>query len=149
MDKNVIVTLKGLEHEPDGSPGEEIETSQPGIYKFMQGKHIITYEESCEENSGASVRNLLKIGEGAVSILKRGDTSADMVFKEGYHHSGTYGIAYGVSSFPVDIVTSHLAIMEDTDCINVEIRYILELGHNYISRHTVCINIRSADVLPC
>ena len=146
MDKNVIVTVKGLEHEHDGSPGEEIETCQPGIYKFMQGKHIVTYEEPCEENPGVSVQNLLKISEGTVSILKRGQTSADMVFKEGCHHSGTYGIAYGGFSFPVYIMTSHLVIEEDTDCINIQIDYSLDFGHSYISRRTVCINIRSTCI---
>ncbi len=147
MDKNVIVMVKGLEYETDGSPGEEIETCQPGVYKFMQDKHIITYEELCDGRPGVSVHNLLKISKGAVSILKRGQIDADMVFKEGYHHLGTYCIDYGAYSFPVGITTSHLAIIEDTDCINIEISYNLELGNNYVSRRTVCINIRSADVL--
>ncbi len=90
MDKNVIVMVKGLEYETDGSPGEEIETCQPGVYKFMQDKHIITYEELCDGRPGVSVHNLLKISKGAVSILKRGQIDADMVFKEGYHHYRRY-----------------------------------------------------------
>lgn len=148
MDKNVIVTIKGLEYEPDGSAGEEIETCQPGVYKLLQGKHIITYEELYDGNPGEFVKNLIKINEKTVSILKRGQISTQMVFKEGYHYSGTYGIAYGASSFPVDITTSHLAITEDTDCINIEISYSLGLGNSYISSRTVCINIHSAGILP-
>lgn len=148
MNGNVIVTIKGLEYEPDGSAGEEIETCQPGVYKFLQKKHIITYEEPCEGNPRESVHNLLKINEDTVSILRRGQIDANMVFKEGYHHSGTYGIAYGASSLPFDIKTSHLAIAEDTDCINIEINYSLGLGNSYVSRRTVCINIHSAGILP-
>ncbi|MCI9077772.1 MAG: DUF1934 domain-containing protein [Lachnospiraceae bacterium] len=148
MNKDVIVTLKGLEYQPDGSGVEEIETCQPGIYKFMQDKHIITYGEPCDGNPGESVQNLLKISEGTVSILKRGQIATNMVFREGYHYSGTYGIDYGAFSFPIDIVTSHLVIIENTDCMNIEISYSLEIGNNYISRRTVCINIRSAGVLP-
>ncbi|MCI8746472.1 MAG: DUF1934 domain-containing protein [Lachnospiraceae bacterium] len=148
MDKNVIVTIKGLEYEPDGSAGEEIETCQPGVYKFLQGKHIITYEELCDGNTGEFVKNLIKIDKNTVSILKRGQISTQMVFKEGYHYLGTYEIAYGASSFSVDITTSSLTITEDTDCINIETSYSLGLSHNYISRRTVCINIHSAGVLP-
>lgn len=147
MEKDVIVTIKSLEYEPDGSAGEEIETSQPGVYKFLQGKHIITYEEPCGGNPGEFVKNLLKISENTVSILRRGQIDTNMVFKEGYYHSGTYGIAYGASSLPVGIKTSYLAIVEDTDCINIEINYSLGFGNSYMSRHTVCINIHSTGVL--
>ena len=148
MNQNVLVTIRGTENEYGTTPGTEIETIQPGIYNFMQDKHIITYEEPCEGNPGESVHNLLKINEDTVSILRRGQIDTNMVFKEGYRHSGTYGIAYGASSLPFDIKTSHLAIAEDTDCINIEINYSLGLGNSYISRRTVCINIHSAGIWP-
>ena len=148
MDKNVIVTIKGLEHGADGIPGGEIETCQPGVYKFIQGKHIITYDEPCEENPEVSVQNMLKISHGSFSIIKRGQTATSMVFKEGYHHSGLFVIDYGAYSLPIIIVTSRLVITESTDNINIQADYNLEFDNGYVSSRKVCINIRSVCVLP-
>lgn len=147
MDKDVIVTIKGLERGLDGSLDGEIETCQPGVYKFMQGKHIITYDEPCEESPGVFIQNMLKISRGSVSIIKRGQTATRMVFKEGYHHSGQFIIDYGAYSLPIIIVTSHLVITESTDNINIQTDYSLKFHNGYISSRTVCINIRSAGVL--
>ena len=45
MNKKVLVTVRGLQHEYRNCPDTEIQTIQQGIYKHIQDKHIITYEE--------------------------------------------------------------------------------------------------------
>lgn len=146
MNQNVLVTIRGTENEYGTTTGTEIETIQPGIYNFMQDKHIITYEEPCDGpdlDSKSFVKSLLKITSGSVSLIKRGQTSSDMVFKKGYHHSGIYKTAGGSLSLPIDIITSELVVTEDTDCIDIYINYSLEIGHSYTSMHTIYINIHS------
>lgn len=146
MNQNVLVTIRGTENEYGGTPGTEIETIQPGIYNFMQDKHIITYEEPCggsTQSSRLSVKNLLKITPGSVSLIKRGQVSVDMFFKKGYHHPGIYKIASGSLSLPIDIITSELMVTEDMDCIDIYINYSLETGHSYTSMHKIYINIHS------
>lgn len=146
MNPNVLVTVKGLQHEYGETSPTEIETIQPGTYKSIQDKHIVIYEEPCDYNGQSSqsyITNLLKISPGSVSLTKRGHTSVDMFFKKGHHHSGTYETAYGALSLPVDIITSSLEITENTDCIDIKINYSLEFDHSYISSHTIYINIHS------
>lgn len=146
MDQNVLVTIRGTENECNGNPSTEIETIQPGIYNFMQNKHIITYEEPCDGSAQSSplfVKNLLKITPGSVSLVKRGHTSSDMFFKKGHHHSGIYKTAGGSLSLPIDIITSELVIKENTDCIDIYINYSLGFGNSYTSMHKIYINIHS------
>ena len=51
MNKKVLVTVRGLQHEYRNCPDTEIQTIQQGIYKHIQDKHIITYEELSGETS--------------------------------------------------------------------------------------------------
>lgn len=145
MDTNVIITIKSLEYDGyNGTPGTEIETIQPGIYKYIHGRHIIIYEEPCDDtiqNPSLFTKNLVKISSDSVSITRRGQTCADMFFKKDYHYSGTFGTDGGTLSIPIDIITSDLNIKENTGCIDIQLSYSLELSHDYISMHTIYINI--------
>lgn len=145
MDKNAIITIKSLEYDGyTGTPGTEIETIQPGVYKYIHDRHIITYEEPYDDtihDPSMSTKNLVKINSDSVSITRRGQTCTDMFFKKDYHYSGIFETAGGALSIPIDIITSKLDIKENTDCIDIQLSYSLELSHSYISMHTICINV--------
>lgn len=144
MNKKVLVTIRGLQHEYRNCPDTEIQTIQQGIYKHIQDKHIITYEElSGETSEGAPmpVKNILKINGDSISLSKRGHTSTDMFFKKGHHHSGFYETPYG--TLQTGIVTSYIDIKEEPDSIDIQIDYELEFNHSHISGYTIYINIHS------
>lgn len=145
MDKNAIITIKSLEYDGYNKiPGTEIETIQPGIYKYINGSHIITYDEPYDDkiyDPSMSTKNMIKVSHDSVSITRRGHNCADMLFKKDYHYSGTFKTMGGTFSIPIDIITSSADIKENTDCIDIQLNYSLELNHDYISMHTICINI--------
>jgi len=146
MNKDVLIKIKGLQHEYTNIYGNGVQTIQRGQYKKVSGRHIVTYEElpgSSGITPGTPVKNLLKIDPdaGSVSLTKRGQTSTDMLFKEGYYHTGIYETAFG--TLQAGFITSRLVITEEADCINIQIDYGLELNYSHISDCTVYINICS------
>lgn len=144
MNTKVLITIKGIQHEFEDIFDTGIQTIQPGIYKQVLDKHIITYEELSEKTDGGSpfsVKNILKISPDSVSLTKHGQISTDMFFKEGYHHSGVYETSFG--TLQAGFITSKLSIVEKADSIDIQIDYSLELNYNHISDCTVFINIHS------
>lgn len=144
MNQKVLVTVKGIQHEFDNIFDSGIQTIQQGTYHKIADKHIITYEELPEESSGAPpspIKNLLKIDSNSVSLTKRGQTTADMFFKEGLYHSGMYETSSG--TLQAGFITAKLNITEKTDSIDIQIDYGLELNYSHVSDCTIFINIHS------
>lgn len=143
MNSKVLVTIKGIQHDYN-EDADGIQTIQQGTYKRISNKHIITYEELPEDMDSSNpvpVKNMLKICSDSVSLTKRGQTSTDMFFKEGYHHTGLYEIPCG--TLQMGIITSELTIKEDCDTITVNIKYGLELNHSHMSDCSILITIKS------
>lgn len=144
MNSKVLVTIRGVQHEFEEIFDTGIQTIQQGTYRQVSGKHIITYEEPAGEasvSSQSTIKNILKISSGSVSITKHGETAIDMLFKEGYYHSGMYETQFG--TLQAGFITSKLNITETADSIDIQIDYGLELNYSHVSDCTVFINIHS------
>ncbi len=143
MNSDVLVTISGMQIEPLAE-GEAVQTMQHGKYRSMAGKDVVAYDEHVGDAGAGGfsvVKNVLKIGDGLVTLTKRGYVTTEMVFKAGYQHAGIYETPYG--TLHVGMVTSRLSISRNEESIDVGIDYGLDINYSHVSDCSILINIRS------
>lgn len=143
MTSNVLVTIQGIQHDIDDE--NALQTVQQGKYRLVSDKHIIKYDEFIEDadTSSATITNLLKIdtNSSTVTLTKKGASSSDMVFREGFHHDSLYKTPFG--TMQMSLYTDKLIIEESDSSIDISIHYSLEMNYSHISDCTITIKIQS------
>lgn len=141
MTKDVLVLISGLQFEINED--EAIEVISAGEYYFRNEKHFIQYDEvSSEENGlGGITKNILKISEGQVEILKKGSSNVHMIFQENKKNMTYYNTPYG--NLLVGIYTTSIknTILEDK--IVTKIQYSLEVNYTHVSECKITMQILS------
>ena len=94
MDRDVLVSVKGIFLAPSETESDSAQVIAPGQYFERRGSRYITYEEHSSDFE-EPIRNLIKIGEGRIEILKRGLISTNLVFEKGEMHMSHYTMPYG------------------------------------------------------
>lgn len=151
MDKEVLVSISGLQFEASAVGQEEleftlnkedaIEAIAPGEYFFRNGKHYVLYEEITEEgNESAISKNMLKLSSDRVELTKKGITNVSMCFEKGKKDISYYETPYG--SLVIGIHTTQLTVdvQEDLGILAV-INYSLDINYNHVSDCTIKIKI--------
>ncbi|MEG2513546.1 MAG: DUF1934 domain-containing protein, partial [Acetivibrio sp.] len=95
MDKDVLVSISGLQFEMDQE--ETMEVISPGEYYFKNGKHYVFFEEMTEldeYNRGLS-KNRLKIGSGQIELQKKGYSNTTLLFEKDKKNMTYYRTPYG------------------------------------------------------
>lgn len=131
MKKNVLVSITS-QHSGDGSD-HAIQTLVHGTYSYIQGKHVIRYEEILEERSDsepATTLCILKIAEDNISLTKHGQANTEMYFKQGEAFNGLYDTPFGC--LQMRLCTLHLSIKESPGAISAELDYGLELNQSHV-----------------
>ncbi len=128
MEKDVTVTVKGFQSAGD-TQGEVSLERIPGRYYRRGGKHYILYEEKAEE--GKVTRNLVKIGDGVLDIVKHGAVDVHMQFEAGRSCTACYRTACG--SLVLCIETQKVEIAINEGKIFVEVGYVLKAGGAYLA----------------
>ncbi len=144
MKDKVLVTINGIQHDIDNNDG--IRTIQPGKYKLVSNKHVVKYDEYIEDNDSnapIAITNFLKIDSSSnmVTLTKKGASSSNMVFQEGYHHDSLYQTPFG--AMQMSLYTTGLTIEENDESINISIKYSLAMNKSHVSDCSITINIES------
>lgn len=129
MKKNVLVSITSRHGRESGN--DAIQSLVHGTYSYIQGKHVIRYEEILEENPGsepAATRCILKIAEDNISLTKHGQADTEMYFKQGETFESFYDTPFG--SLQMRLCTSRLSIKESPEAISAELEYGLDLNEN-------------------
>ena len=93
MTKDVLITISGIQ-TIDGEVNDPIETVTPGEYYFRNGKHYILYDEVQEGVPGVT-KCMIKIGEDAVDLSKKGNAGGHMSFQKDKKTRTSYQTPYG------------------------------------------------------
>lgn len=140
MKENVIIKI----HSTQYADGEEstIESTASGKYHAFPDMHSILYEEKAPDGDNENTvlsKNIMKIQEDKLTLIKKGLIDTEMVFQDGYTHLGAYQTPYG--TFDMRIHTKELYILLSPEQINISIRYALEFNGEHVSdcRMTICI----------
>ncbi len=141
MTKDVLLKVRGLQFNGDPE-AEKVETITPAQYYLKNGGHYILYDEiaeGLEENT----RNVIRIKDHELNIMKRGVINAEMLFTENRKNLTSYGTPYG--SIMVGIDTNHMDVTEEEDLLRVHIDYALELNHEHFADCKLDIDVRPKE----
>ncbi|QNM06724.1 DUF1934 domain-containing protein [Qiania dongpingensis] len=141
MQREVLIFL--VSDQTGGAVEQDrIEVITAGQYFYKNGKHYVIYDEISEE-SGQTVKNIIKIYDGGTEIIKSGDSSVHMVFEEHKKDFSYYDMPYG--KMFVSLETNRLDIREEEDRISVRIDYRLEIDYQHMADCLVEIRIESKE----
>lgn len=139
MDKNVLISIAGLQYETDQE--EALEIISPGEYYLKNGNHYVFYEELTEnsDSGGGISKNRLKISPGYIELVKKGYNSTTMVFEQGKTTMSYYQTPFG--NLLIGIHTTNIMIEEQEAGILASIEYSLDINYNHVSDCTIIIKI--------
>lgn len=140
MTKDVIITMKGLQF--DIQEQEPLEVTTAGYYFFKNGKHYVLYDELSIE-TGEEISNIIKIGKNRIDVIKKGESSAHMVFEPGKKNISYYATNFG--DLLIGINTLDIQLRETDLNIDVDIGYALEMNYSHVSDCAISLNIKSKE----
>lgn len=117
MTKEVSINIEGI----DVSTQEKIVTKGKGIYKELQGKHFLYYDELGPDNS--TTRSVIKFNSNSLSVRKDGISQSYMVFQIKTATEARYGTPYGYINFEVE--TDQYIVDIHEDLVKVSLTYRL------------------------
>jgi len=140
MTEDVLVTIKGL--QLDSAEENVIEVINIGRLSEINNKIYVKYDEMIDGEKNLT-RNLIKIEEGNVEIIKKGVVSSHMHFCANEKTMSLYNTPFG--SLYIGILASKIAIEKNKNNINILIDYTLEVNNEEISECKVKISIKPQD----
>ncbi len=138
MEKEVLVSINGVQFMD--SDEDSMEVISPGEYYFRNGKHYIVYFEAIE-NSKSEVKNILKISQSSVELIKSGGYNVHLIFEKNKKNMSCYETDFG--SFMLGFHSNNIEINNNDDEINVFIEYSVEMNYEHVSDNKLSMNIKS------
>ena len=117
MEKEVFVTLKGLQISEQTQPGV-IEIVALGEYYEKNDKKYIIYDEGVDGMEG-KIKNIIKLSPTCMEVTKKGLTNTHMVFEENKKNLTVYNTPFG--AFSLGILATGIYIDETDDAMNVQV----------------------------
>ena len=140
MDKNVIVSVKGLRSDACEEAGC-IELVTEGKYYKRNGIYFLSYNESPITGMEGTT-TVLEFQEGKVTLMRFGTTSSQLVFERGQKHVSYYDTAYGV--FTVGVFANEVDVRLNDSGGDVNVAYSLEVDNKAASTNDFYMHIREA-----
>lgn len=140
MNRDVMISIKGMHFEVTEEEGN-IEVIQPGHYTRRGDMHYITYEEPLE-GTDAVVKNMIKCDENSMSITKKGPVNTTMLFDTAKKNLTNYATPYG--NLIIGLDTHSIKIDEDTDSLNMNIKYSLDINYEFLADCDINITVKNA-----
>lgn len=141
MDRDVLISIKGLQFENDMDSGE-IETITKGEYYKRGGSHYVIYEELTEGHEEPT-KNIIKIREHELDLTKRGLVNTHMVFEEHKKNMTNYATPFGDIIIGID--TKRVGMREQEKRMTVSVDYSLEVNYEFLSDCTITMEIWDKD----
>lgn len=140
MTKDVILSICGFQFETGGD--EPVEVITGADYFFKNGKHYVLYDEMLPE-SGEEVKNIIKISNERVDVIRKGPQSTHMVFETDKKNMTYYSTPFG--KMMIGINTTNIDCKEDDLNIEAKINYALDVNYTHVSDCEITVNIKSKD----
>jgi uncharacterized beta-barrel protein YwiB (DUF1934 family) len=126
MNKNVIISVKGVQASPD-QDFSEIELITEGKYYKKGDTYYITYKES-QMTGMEGTTTTLKVDDGIVTLMRFGLVNTQFIFEQGQKHVSYYDTSYG--AFTVGIFTNIMNIDVDERGGEIKVGYEIEIDNN-------------------
>ncbi len=140
MTKDVLISLCGLQFEQADADGGQIETIMTGSYYEKNGSHYLLFEEVME-GLDEPVKNKIRFKEHSLELTRSGAVNVHMIFEENRKNMTSYHTPYG--SILIGINTRKIHITQESDRIEVDVDYALDVNYEYLADCRIVLNIRS------
>ena len=124
MDKNVIISLKGIQN---GDGNDPIELVTVGKYHYKDNKHFITYEES-EMTGMKGTTTTLTVEGDKVTLMRTGSNNTQLIFEKGQRHVNCYETPYG--SLSVGVRANNVQVSLGEEGGEISAKYELEVNNS-------------------
>lgn len=141
MDKQVLLTLTGLQRDPSGSETVTELSTEAECYE-RNGSLYILYEERAED--GSLTKNIIKYKNQLLELTKKGAVSSCMVFEPGREHMADYVTPFGLLKLGILTASVTMQCLEDQTEIVAE--YSLTEYGEVISHCKIIINIHNLGI---
>ncbi len=138
MEKDVLLTISGLQELGGDSEDEPIEVVTSASYFYKNGKHYVLYDEVQEGESSVS-RNTIQFTDRYISVTKHGAENVHMVIESEKQNVTYYHTPVGMMHISLD--GKNVTVSEKKDSIKVEARYGLDINYEHIANCTLQIGI--------
>ncbi len=140
MDKNIIISLKGIQN---GDKDDPIELVTVGEYYYKDNKHFITYEESEMTGMEGTTTTLTIEGE-KVTLMRSGKNNTQLIFEEGQRHINCYETPYG--SLSVGVRANDVKVSLGEEGGEVSAQYELEVNNSFTGYNNFYMKITPATI---
>ena len=141
MTKDVLVTINGI-HTMD-EEDNDVEMVVRGDYYQKNGKHYILYEEVLE-GMEETVKNVIKISDSSMDIIKKGAANSHMLFEKNKKNLSCYSTHMG--DMIVGIQANRFRVEEGKDSLKVHVDYSLDINYEHMSDCRICVDVQSCMV---
>ena len=135
MEKDVLVTIKGLQTLENIDNPEEVELVAKGDYYYRNGHHYIFFEEMTE-----GFPQPTKITDKSVEVKKKGVTNVQMIFEENKKNLTYYATPFG--NLQMGIAATKIAVKEEEQGLDLAIDYALEINAEHAADCQIQINVK-------
>lgn len=119
------------------------ETITTGNYYKKGEKHYILYEEVMD-GLADPISNVIKYGEGVLSVQKKGPVASFMIFEEKKKSLSNYVTPFGTIMIGVD--AKKVKCEEKENDIRIEVEYALEINYEHLADCSLHLNIQSQNM---
>lgn len=140
MNKNVIINVKSTQTGFDNDPNT-LELITEGKYYQKGSYYYITYKES-EVTGMVGTTTTLKVGEGAVTIMRFGKVNSQFVFQKGQKHISSYETEHG--NFTIGVYAKNVDINIDDSGGEIRVGYQIEIDNQSTGKNDFYMFIREA-----
>lgn len=145
MEKNVVISIKGMQKYEDADP-DIVELVTEGRLMRDGSGYTLSYQESELTGLEGTLTTIQVEQEGEqVTLMRVGEVNAQMVFQEGRRHLSMYNTPYGAMAIGVN--TRHLLADLNDQGGDIEIDYAIEIDHAIAGRNIFRIKIKEAEGL--
>ena len=137
--KDVMITVRSKQSNPDGSDEDSIELVTEGKYSYDSEKSVISYEES-EITGFGGCTTTFSVYPNRIVMNREGSGSGDMIFDSEKRHQYYYETPAGNMMLGVVTLSSKSALHNSGG--NIEVHYLLDLDNRVFSRNSFVIDVR-------
>ena len=130
MQKDVLISVRGLQMLDEEGGDAPIEIIVPGEYYFRNGSHYLRYEEILDE-SGEPTTNYIKMSEKAMEVRKKGLVNVHMVFEIGKKNMAYYTSPFG--TIQMGIAATGLFFEEEETKLSMRAEYALDVNEQHVA----------------
>jgi uncharacterized beta-barrel protein YwiB (DUF1934 family) len=143
MNKNVIISVKGIQTSPNNDKNI-LELVTEGKYYKKGDAYYVTYKES-EVTGMEGTTTTLKISDGVVTLMRFGSVNTQFIFEQGQKHVSYYDTKYG--TFTIMVTARTVSIDVDDSGGEIKVDYKLEIDDNKTGENDLHMLIREVGQL--